>query len=124
LKLWRIFLEYLNASRQLHPGMPAAVIDRNSGRRKIRVRECSHGDAHSVRIAIFRMKQRGPAHRTEPEDEPRALITDASVLGRLTLNLVWSGESGERGKDAACSALARKAVADANTQRLTCHFDS
>lgn len=104
--------------------MTATVIDRNLWWRKIRVRECSYGDAHGLRIAIFRVKQRGPANGTEPEDEPGTLITDARVLSRLTIDLVWCGESGKRGKDAACSALAGKAMADADTSRLTFYFDS
>jgi hypothetical protein len=102
----------------------ATVIDGNLWRRKIRVRECSHGNAHSPRIAIFRVKQRGPANGTEPEDEPGTLIANACVLGRLTMDLVWCGKTGKRGEDAARSALARKAVADADTSRLTFYFDS
>jgi hypothetical protein len=90
----------------------------------MRVRECSHGDAHGPRITIFRVKQRGPANGTEPEHEPSTLITNARVLGRLTMDLVWCGESGKRGKDAACSSLAGKAMADADTSRLTFYFDS
>lgn len=104
--------------------MTATVIDRNLWGRKIRVRECSYGHAHGVRIAIFRVKQGGPANGAEPEDEPGTLVANARVLGRSTMNFVWCGESGKRGEDAACSALTGQAMADADTSRLTFYFDS
>jgi hypothetical protein len=114
----------LDPTRQLHPGVAATVIDRNLRRGKIRVRECSHGNAHSLRIPIFCVKQRGSANGAEPEDEPGTLIANACVLGRLTMDLVGRGKTGKRGEDASRSALAGKAVADTHASRLTCYFDS
>ena len=120
--LRRIFLESLNAGRQLHPRMTAAVVHRNLWRRKTRIRESSDSHAHSLRIAVFRVKQSGPANGTKPEDKASALITDSRVLGRSTVNLVGRRESGQRGKDTAGAALAGQAMADADS-RLTLHFD-
>jgi hypothetical protein len=122
--LRRILVECLNAWRQLHPGMTATVINRNLWRRKIRVSECSYGHAHGLRIAIFRVKQGGPANGAEPEDEPGTLIANARVLGRSTMNFVGCGESGKRSEHAAGSALAGQAMAYADASRLTFYFDS
>jgi len=114
----------LGARRQLHPGMTAAVIDRNPGRREIRIGECAHGNTHGFRIAVFRVKQRGPANGTEPEDEPGTLVTNARVLSCLTIDLVRRRKSGKRCEDTAGSALARKAIADADTSGLAFDFNS
>ena len=104
--------------------MTATVIDRNLRRRKIWIRERAHGNAHGLRIANFGMKQRGSAHRTEPEDEPGTLIANARVLGRLTMDLVRRGKSGKRGKDTACSTLTGETIADADASGLAIDFDS
>lgn len=104
--------------------MTATIIDRNLRRGKIRVRECPHGNAHGLGIAIFRVKQRGPANRTEPEDESGTLIADARILSRSTIDLVRCVKSRERGKDTAGSTLASEAMADADTSWLTFYFDS
>ena len=104
--------------------MTATVIDRNLRRREIWVRECPYGNAHGLGIAIFRVKQRGPTNRTEPEDEPGTLIADPRVLSRSTIYLVRCIKSCERGKDTAGSTLASEAMADADTSWLTFYFDS
>jgi len=88
------------------------------------IRERTHGNAHGLRIAVFRMKQRGPAHGTEPEDESRTLIADTRVLSRLTMDLVGRRKSGERGEDTAGATLAGKAIADADTSWLAIDFNS
>ncbi len=41
-----IFVEGYGARRQLHPAMPAAIVNGDPGRRKVRIRKRAYGDAH------------------------------------------------------------------------------
>src|SRR5690606_30899572 len=77
----RVLLERRDARRQSYPGMSAAVVDGDLGRREARVREGADRNAHRALDPLLRVEHRRPAHRAEPEAEPRSLISRADVLG-------------------------------------------
>ena len=113
-----ILVELRRSRRQLHPRVPAAVVNRNAGRRKARVGECSDSDAHGPIVTFFGVKDRGPADRAEPESELRPLVADADIFGGGAEDLEWSGKAGECSEDAAGPLLTCEAVADANPARF------
>ena len=98
--------------------MPAAVVNRNSGSRKLRIGERSHGNTHGLVVAHFAVKDGRAAHRAEPEQELRSLIADAQILGGVTVHFERRREAREGGKDAARATLASEAIADADAARL------
>ena len=102
----RIFVERLCAGRQLHPGVPAAVVDGNPGRRKMRIGKRPDGDADAIVVAFFGVEDGCSADRAEPEYEPGALVPDSDVFGGGSDNLERSGEAGQGRKDAAGPLLA------------------
>ena len=120
----RILVKCCYACRQLYPRMPAAVVDRRLRRRKARVRERTHRDAHKPGFALLRVEEIRAAHRTKPEDEARALIAGAHVFGRRACNLVGSGETGQCSEDAASSPLASEAMTNADTARLALNLNA
>ncbi len=72
----------LDPPRRLHPGMPAAVVDRNLRRRKARVGKRANGDAHGrVLVAFLGVEHGRSANRAEAEPESGALVAGADVLG-------------------------------------------
>jgi hypothetical protein len=99
--------------------MSAAVVDRIARRRKSRVGEGAHGDAHSRLFVPFLGVEHGrPADRAEPEREPGSLITDAHVLGCTAGGLVGGGKAGQRRKDTSGATLTGEAVANADSEWL------
>jgi hypothetical protein len=84
----------------------------------LRVGERSHGDTHGLVVAHFRVEDIRTAHGTKPEQELRPLIADPEILCRVTENLERRRKARNSGEDAACSPLARKAIADADAARL------
>jgi len=74
----------LDPPRRLHPGMPAAVVDRNLRRRKARVGKRANGDAHGrVLVAFLGVEHGRAADGAEAEPESGALVAGAeySVAG-------------------------------------------
>jgi hypothetical protein len=105
--------------------MSATIIDRNLRRRKARIGEGAHGDAHRrLFVTFFGMEHSCPAGITEPEPEPGALITDANVFGRSADDLVRGGEAGQRCKDTARPTLTGEAVANANAEWFAVNFNA
>jgi len=99
--------------------VPAAVVNGILGWREIGVGEGADGDADRAAIlALFRMKEIGPADRAEAETEFGALIAGADVFGGAAGHLIIGAEGCEGGEDAAGAALAGEAVADADAERL------
>src|SRR5882724_11773844 len=104
--------------------MPPAVIDRGSRRRKARVGERAHGDAHErLFVTLFGVEHGGSADRAELEGEPGALVTDADVLGCGARDLVGCGKASQRRKHAARSTLTGEAVANTDAAWLTLNFN-
>lgn len=105
--------------------MSATFIDRDLGLRKTRVSEGTHGDTRRrVFVTLFGVEHRCPAHRTESEPEPGALVADAHVFGGSAVNFIRSGEARQRRKNTASPALTGEAVANANTERFTMNLDA
>ncbi len=99
--------------------MPAALVDRILGRRKVRIGQGADGDGHETPlVTLGGMIQAGPADRAEAEPEPGSLVASPDIVGGLPRHLVAGGKCGERGKDAARPALAGQAVADPHAERL------
>jgi len=121
----RVLLMDLDPRRELHPGMPAAVVDRNLRRRKVGIIERSHGDSHGpVLVAFLGVEHGRAADRAEAESEPRALVAGAHVLRRCAMDRVGRGEAGERREHAPRPPLAGEAMADADAQRLAVDLDT
>jgi len=104
--------------------MLAAVVDGYTGRRKARVGERPHGDAHRIVATFFGVEDRGPANRTEPEYEPRTPISDTDVLGGDAEDSERRGEARKRSEDAAGPPLACEAVAYTYTTRFAFDFNA
>ena len=105
--------------------MSATLIDRDLRLRKTRISEGTHGNTRRRLLeTLFGVEHSCPAHRTESEPEPGALITDAHVLGCAAGNVIRSGEAGQRCENTAGPALAGEAVANANTERFAMNFDA
>src|SRR5690606_7888986 len=64
------------------------------------------------------------ADRAEAEPEFRALVTRPHIFRRLAEDLVRRPEGCQRGEDAAGTALAFQAVAQADAARLALHLDA
>lgn len=120
-----VFVVYPGAWRQLNPGMSAAVIDRSLRRRKARVGKGAHGDTYiRLLVTLFGMEHGCPTDRAEPECEPGSLVTDANVLRCGARDLVGRGKVGQSGKDTARSTLAGEAVANADSEWFSLHFNT
>ena len=104
--------------------MPAAVVDGNLWRWKVRVGKRAHRDAHRLAVAFLGVKDGRSTDWAEPEDEPRALIPSADIFGGGAEDFERRGEAGERREDTAGPLLARKAVANANPSRLAFHLNT
>jgi hypothetical protein len=105
--------------------MSATFIDRDLGLRKTRVSEGTHGDTRRrVFVTLFGVEHRCPAHRTESEPEPGALVADAHVFGGSAVNFIWSSEARQRRESTASPALTGEAVANANAERFTMNLDA
>ena len=116
-------VECYSTWRKLHPRVPAAVVDGEARRWKVRVSERTHGNAHRAVVAFLSVKDGGSTDRAEPEPEPGSLIPNADVLGGGAGDRVRGREAGQRSKDAACSLLAGEAVANADDSRLAFNFN-
>jgi hypothetical protein len=104
--------------------MPAAVVDGNLWRWKLRIGKRSHGDTHGLVVADLSVEDSRTAHGAEPEQELRSLIADAEVFRGVTVHLERSREARERGEDAARATLASKTIADTNAARLAFDLNS
>lgn len=104
--------------------MPAAVVDGNPGRWKIRIGKCPDGDAHAAALAFFGVEDGRPADRTEPESEPGALVAGTDVFGGGSEDLERPGEAGQGREDAAGSLLAGEAMANTDAPRLAFDLDA
>ena len=99
LRSRRIFVERFGARRQLNPGVPAAVVDRNSGHWKVWVRKRADGDAHRLMVTVFSVEDSSPANWAEPEYELGSLISDANEFGGGTEDFERGREASQRRKD-------------------------
>ena len=95
--------------------MPAAVVDGNARRWKVRVSERAYSDAHSLIITVFGVEDISPTNWTEPESELGSLIPDANVFGGGAEDFERSGEASQCCEDTAGPLLAGEAVANANS---------
>jgi hypothetical protein len=120
----RIFLEGRDARRQSNPGMPAAVVDGNLRRWKLRIGERSHRDTHGFVVADLGMENSRTAHGAKPEQELRSLIADAKILCGLAVHLERSREAREGSENTARASLASKTIADADAARLAFDLNS
>jgi hypothetical protein len=98
--------------------MPAAVVNRNLWRWKLRIGERSHGDTDGLIVTDFGMKDGRTAHGAEPEEKLRSLIADAKILRGVTVHFERSSEAREGSENTACALLASKTIADADAARL------
>jgi len=115
----------LDPRRQLHPGMPAAVVDRNLRRRKARVGKRANGDAHGrVLVAFLGVEHGRSANRAEAEPESGALVAGADVLGCGAMDRVGRCEAGERRKHTTRLALTGEAMTNADFAWLAVNFDA
>jgi hypothetical protein len=96
----RVLLVHLRAWRQLNPGMPAAVVDRDAGRRKVGIGEGADAD-RPLLVAFLGVEDRGSADGAEAEPEAGALVAGAKVFGRDAGDLVGRGGSAESRSSAA-----------------------
>src|SRR6185437_13984188 len=67
----RILLVTRDPFGQLHPGVPATLVDRILRRRKSRIGERAHGHHHAVVVALLGVEYRAAADRAEAEAERR-----------------------------------------------------
>ena len=105
--------------------MPATLIDRDLRLRKTWVGKGTHGDTHRrLLVTLFGVEHRCPAHRTESEPEPGALVADAHVFGGSAANLIRCREAGQRCENTAGPALTGEAVANADVERFTMNLDA
>ena len=104
--------------------MPAAVVDGNSWRWKLRIGERSHGDAHGLVVADLGVEDSRTAHGAEPEQKLRSLIADAKMFRGVTVHFERSGEAREGSENTARASLASKTIADADAARLAFDLNS
>jgi hypothetical protein len=70
------------------------------------------------------MENRASANRTKPEAESRSMVASADVFRGGAGNGKGGGISGKCRENTAGALLAREAVANASTQRITLNFDA
>ena len=104
--------------------MSAAVVNRNLRRWKLRIGERTHGDAHGLVVADLGVEHGGTAHGAEPEQELRALIADAEILGRFAGYFEWRREAGERREHTTGTSLAGEAMTHADAARLALYLNA
>ena len=102
----------------MNPRVPAAVVDGNLRRWKLRVGKRTHAYAHRLSVSFFGVEDGSPTDWAEPEYELGSLIPDTDVFGRGTEDFERSRETGQCCEDAAGPLLAGEAVAKANSSRF------
>jgi hypothetical protein len=98
--------------------MPAAVVDGNCRRWKVRVGKGTHCDADSAIFADFGVEDGSPTNGAKPEDELGTLVPDTDVFGGVPKDLEGCVETGQCREHTAGPLLAGEAVADANAAWL------
>lgn len=114
-----VFGECSRAWRQLNPGVPPTVVDRNGRRRKVRVGKRTYGNADSAILAHFGVEDVSPTDRAKPEDELGSLVAGTDVFGGVAEDLEGCVKAGQCGEYTAGPLLTGKAVADAYASWLT-----
>ena len=104
--------------------MPAAVVDGNCRRWKVRVGKCTHSDADSAIFADFGVVDGSPTNGAKPEDELGTLVPDTNVFGGIAKDLEGRVEAGQCREHTAGSLLAGETVADANASWLALNSNS
>jgi hypothetical protein len=104
--------------------MSAAVVNRYLRCGKRRICKSADSDAYRFIVAVFGVENIRPANRTEPENEPGALITDTGVFSGMTVDFERTGKARQRCEHAAGSSLAGEAVANANTPWVAFDFNA
>jgi hypothetical protein len=114
----------LRSRRQPNPRVPAALVNGNLRRWKVRVSKRADGNAHRLMVAVFGVEDGRPTGRAKPEYEPGPLIPDTDVFGGGTENFERGRKTGQCREDTAGSSLAGEAVANANSARFALDLNS
>src|SRR6185312_6434963 len=109
---------------QLHPCVPAALVDRILRRRESRIGERAHGHHHAAVVALLGVEYRAAADRAEAEAERRTRIARAHIFGRGAVHFPGRGIPGQCSKNTTGTPLASQAMAHAGAQGLALHLDA
>jgi hypothetical protein len=119
-----IFVEGYCARRQFHPTMPAAIVNGDTGRRKVRIGKRTHGDAHRIIASVFGVEDGSTADWTKSKGELGSLVADTHVLRCGAENVEWSVKAGQCSERTSRPSLAGKAVTNPNALRFAFDFNA